>query len=764
MASDSLDSAVLDVRGMWCTSCANALERVLRRHAGVLDAKVNFASQSALVQWDPATTSLRDLLDGTARLGYECVPDGESHDRGAHFAKIKGDVSLRLVVALFFSMWVMVAQWSLYLAPADSISASAQYWLAVFSGLTAAPVMGYSAAPFFRAAWRTMRAGAPGMDFLVTLGASASCLLSVWALFEGRSTVYFDSAVMIVTFLLIGRLLETVVRSRSSDAVRALLDLPPETAEIVDADGSERIVLAKRVPLGSVIRIRPGERVPLDGVITRGASSLDCSILTGETALKTLGPGDTVEAGALNGDGELLVKVDAMWGQRRVDRIAQNVRQMLARKTAAQALAERATHYLVPAICVIAAATLLWGAARGMGFAAALERAVAVLVITCPCALGMAVPLALTSGVGRAARAGILFRDVEAIEKAGRVTMFFLDKTGTLTEGRPQLVDVAPAAGVSRDQLIEDAAIAERGSEHPLAKAIRSLSAATHGAGLGTPAGTSRAVPGRGVAWDDANGTSILVGSRHFLVTSGVRLPKVETHYTAVHVARNGQWRGCLMFSDTPRAGAKQAIEALHRSGVGIAMLTGDDTKVALSVAEVVGIASDQVYAQQQPEAKSVRIVAAQATGCTVAFVGEGLNDGPALAAADLGIAVAGASGSSVAAASIVLVGAGIERVNAAVALARATARVMRQNLGAAVIYNLLAIPLAASGFVAPAMAAGLMIASSLSVTLNAARLTLGYRIPNEQDRPKTSSVSQGARHAPDFVVHPTVQPSSPAT
>src|ERR1700682_4008127 len=183
MPSDSCDSAVLDVRGMWCTSCANPLERVLRRHVGVLDAKVNFASESALVQWDPPATSRRDLVAGTAQLGYECVPDGESHDRGAHFARIRGDLSLRLVVALFFSMWVMVAQWSLYLAPTDGMSASAQYWLAVFSGLTAVPVMSYCAAPFFRAAWRTMRAGAPGMDFLVTLGANASCLLSVWVLF-----------------------------------------------------------------------------------------------------------------------------------------------------------------------------------------------------------------------------------------------------------------------------------------------------------------------------------------------------------------------------------------------------------------------------------------------------------------------------------------------------------------------------------------------------------------------------------------------------
>jgi heavy metal translocating P-type ATPase len=761
MPSDSLDSAVLDVRGMWCTSCANALERVLSRHAGVLDAKVNFASETALIQWDPATTSLRELLADTTRHGYECVPDGKGHDRRAHFAKIKGDLSLRLVIALFFSMWTMVAQWSLYLAPAGSMSADAQYWLAMFSGLSAAPVMGYCATPFFRAAWRTVRARAAGMDFLITLGASASCLLSVWQLFEGRPIVYFDSAVMIVTFLLIGRLLDVVVRSQSSDAVRHLLDMPPETTEVVGADGGESIRLAKRVPLGSVIRIRPGERVPLDGIVTQGTSSIDRSILTGETALKTLKLGDTVEAGGLNGDGELLVRVSGVWGQRRVDQIAQNVHQMVARKTATQALAERAAHYLLPAICVIAAATLIPSIIQGMDLAGALERAVSVLVITCPCALGMAVPAALTAGVGRAARAGVLFRDVEAIEKASRVTLFFLDKTGTLTEGTPQLVDVVLATGVSRDELIEDAAIAERGSEHPLAKAVRSFRAEMHAAGIGAQGGTSRAVPGRGVEWHDGSGTFILVGSRNYLMTSGIRIPKVETHHTSVHVARNGQWRGCLMFADTPRAGAKQAIEALRRSGAAIAMLTGDEIKVALDVAEAVGIAGDLVYAEQQPEAKSARIVAAKATGRAVAFVGDGLNDAPALAAADLGIAVGGASASLVAAASIVLVDGGIEKLDAALVVARATALVMRQNLGAAVIYNLLAVPLAASGFVAPAMAAGLMIASSLSVTLNAARLTLGLPVPRQQSW-ETFPKGLAPRRDQNIPCHPIVQSDSP--
>jgi P-type Cu+ transporter len=763
MPSNSFDTAVLDVRGMWCTSCANALEHVLRRQVGVLDAKVNFASESVLVQWDSGATTLSDLVAHAARHGYQCVPDGEGHDRRALFAKIKSDLSLRLVVALFFSMWVMVAQWSLYLAPENSIGPTAQYWLAFFSALCAAPVIGYSAAPFFGAAWRTLRARAPGMDFLVTMGASAACLLSVWRLFEGRSTVYFDSAVMIVTFLLVGRLLEAVVRSRSSDAVRELLELPPETAAVLDPSGSERVMLAKRVSRGSTIRIRPGERVPLDGIITQGMSSVDRSILTGETSFKTLKPGDAVEAGALNGEGELLVDVSGIWGQRRVDLIAHSVREMVARKSATQAFAERFTRYLVPAICSIAAAVLIWDVIHGVDIGAAFERAVAVLVITCPCALGMAVPLALTAGVGQAARMGILFRDVEAIEKAGRVSLFFLDKTGTLTEGAPRLVAWTPASGVSKAELIEEASIAERGSEHPLAKVILSLRSETVNGQAPVLAGTSRAVPGSGVEWRDENGTTILVGNRHFLTTSGIRPPEIITNHTSVHVARNGLWRGCLLFADMPRQGARQAVVALRESGAEIAMLTGDDIEVAVRVAEAIGIANGLVFATQQPEAKAARIVAAQARGCIVAFVGDGLNDAPALAAADLGIAVGSASASSVAAASIALIDGGIEKLNAALVVARATARVMHQNLGAAVVYNLLAVPLAAGGFVAPAMAAALMIASSLSVTLNAARLTLRQPKPRQQRDLPPAPKAQSPSCDWDPALRRAVQPESQA-
>jgi P-type Cu+ transporter len=725
MQSGLFDSATLDVRGMWCTSCANALERVLLRQPGVLDAKVSFAAESAAIEWDPKRTSLDRVLPRAAKLGYQCSVEGEGHDRPAHLASIKRDLVLRLVVASFFSMWVMVAQWTLYLAPRDALPQALRYWFAVFACLSALPVIGYCAQPFFLAAWRTVRARAPGMDFLVALGASASFVLSLWRLAHGDATVYFDSASMIVTFLLGGRLLEITVRGKSADAVRTLLELPPQFARCVDAEGAQTLVLAKRVEPGQTIRILPGEHVPLDGVVARGRSSLDRSLLTGETAVETVGPGDVVEAGTLNGEGELLICVRSRWGERRVDLIARAVRQMLARKTASQAMAERFTRYLVPSVCVLSLLTLAMGTADGLGLAAAIERAVSVLVITCPCALGMAVPLALSAGVSRAARSGILFRDVESIEKAGRVELFFLDKTGTLTEGRLRLAGSELASGVTEDELMLDAALAEQGSEHPIAKAICAEAQRSSMRQARELSGSTRAVPGFGVEWTGDAGMSVLAGRREFLLERGVGVPDITREFTAVHVARNGQWRGALFFCDTPRDGAADAMARISAQGIRLAMLTGDQMAVALSVADAVGLGECPIFASQSPESKAAQIVREQGAGTCTGFIGDGLNDAPALAAADFSVAVGGASASSIAAASVVLVDGGIEQLNTALTLARRTQSAMRQNLGAAAIYNLLAIPLAVSGFVSPGFAAALMILSSLSVTLNASRLVI---------------------------------------
>lgn len=732
-ASAAPDSATLDVRGMWCTSCANALERVLQRQPGTLDARVSFASESATLEWDPRRTSLDQLLAAAAKLGYECVPESETPDRRAHTAALLDDLTVRLVIAAFCSMWVMTAQTTLYFTTAATVPERIRYGLAVLAGVATLPVVGYCAQPFFKAAWRTLRARVPGMDCLVAMGTSASFLLSVWRVARGEPVVYFDSAAMIVTFLLAGRWLELRVRSRMSDAVRTLLDLPAQTARVLAADGAQTVVLAKRVARGSVIRVLPGERLPLDGIVTGGQSSLDRSLLTGESELVGVGRGSFVEAGALNADGELLVCVKYGWGERRVDAIAKSVRAMLARKTASQAIAERFTRRLVPAIAMVALLVFLAGGLLGMGWADALARAVAVLVITCPCALGMAVPLALSAGVGRAAREGILFRDVEAIEKAGKLSTFFLDKTGTLTEGKPRLVRALAARDVREADLIEEAARAERGSEHPIAAAIRALVAPDRlTCAVDAPPGTSRAVPGAGVIWQGADGERILAGTAAFLRNHDVPVPDIDDANTAVHVARDGHWRGMLGFADRPREGARHAVDSLRAHGATVAMLTGDRPNVAHAIAQAVGMGDAPIFAAQTPEQKAAHIVAAQGTRQgTVAFVGDGLNDAPALAAADVGIAVGSASAASMAAASIVLVDAGVEKLGLALRLARRTARAMHQNLAAAVVYNALAIPAAVFGFVSPATAAALMVASSVSVTLNAARLAARTDVPS---------------------------------
>lgn len=726
------DSATLDVRGMWCTSCANALERVLQRQPGVLQARVSFASESATVEWNPRRASLETLLKAAAALGYECTLESEVPDRRAHTAALLQDLGIRLAIAAFCSMWVMTAQATLYFTSTSTVPEPVRRGLAILACIAALPIVVYCAQPFFKAARRTLRAGVPGMDCLVVMGTSASFLLSVWRLAHGLSVVYFDSAAMIVTFLLAGRWLEIRVRSRMSDAVRALLDLPAQSARLVANDGTQTVMLAKRVGPGSVIRVLPGERLPLDGIVTRGQSSLDRSLLTGESEFVPVGAGSFVEAGALNADGELLISVKCGCGDRRLDIIARSVRAMLARKTASQAIAERFTRRLVPAIACIASLVFVVGGALGMPWSDALERAVAVLVITCPCALGMAVPLALSAGASRAAREGILFRDVEAIEKAGKLSTFFLDKTGTLTEGKPQLVRVLAADGVSEAALIEEAARAERGSEHPIAAAIRALVPPDRlASAVDARAGSTRAIPGAGVIWE-GDGERLLAGTAAFLRSHHVATPDIDDNHTSVHVARDGRWRGMLGFADRPRKGAKMALDLLRAQGATVAMLTGDRPSVARAIAQAVGMGNARVFAALSPEQKAARIVAAQAARHgAIAFVGDGLNDAPALAAADIGIAVGSASAASMAAASIVLVDAGIEKLDLALRIACRTALAMHQNLAAAIVYNALAIPAAVLGFTSPATAAALMVASSISVTLNAARLAVRPSAPS---------------------------------
>ncbi|MBY4672330.1 cadmium-translocating P-type ATPase [Burkholderia multivorans] len=735
--TDTGGSAVVDVRGMWCPSCANAVERVLARQPGVLDARVSFAAEAAHVQWDVTRTTLTTLLDAVARLGYTATLEGTTRDRRAHLAREAARVRLRLIVAVVFGMWAMPAQWTLYLDAQHTIPESIRLGLAWFAGATTLPILAFSGLPFLRAAWRTLRAGAPGMDVLVACGATIAFCLSVWRLLNGSADVFFDSTAMIISLLLAGRLIEHTIRARASDAMQALLALPAETVLMVDVDGSRCEQLAKRAVAGQRFVLRPGERAALDGKIESGSSTLDRALLTGESSPVDVGAGDVVEAGVLNGTGSLTVRVTSPVGERRADAIARTLRRMLARKTATDALAERFTRRFVPFILAMTVVTCAYGVWSGAGWGTALEHAISVLVITCPCALGLATPLALMVGAGRAARAGILFQDVEAIERASRIDAVFFDKTGTLTLGEPRVVGVHAEPDSCEAAVLIAAATAEQDSEHPLARALRYY---VHD--VDSCAGESEAVPGMGVVWHGGDGTRIVVGSGALISREGIAAAdRPGNAGTVVFVARNGRLLGHVLLADTPRADAPAAISELRARGIEIGMLTGDRAGPALAVADAVGLPHACVHTDVSPEGKAEIIAHAQRAHRVVAFVGDGLNDGPALAAADYGIAVHSACASSAAAAAVVLSRGDVGQVADALAIGRRIASVMRQNLGWAATYNLIALPVAIAGYASPALAAVAMVFSSVSVTLNACRLNTlpAHRREHKAGYPGTS-------------------------
>ncbi len=701
---------LLRVAGMWCTSCSRATERVLQKQPGVRGARVSFATGVAVVDGDPALVSEDRLVAAVRALGYEARPytpeaSGLEGDDGGLRV-----VQMRLAVSVPFAMWTMVAQLVLYASPPGELDADVRRWVGLAAGVLATPVVFVGGWGFLRAGLRTLRAGVPGMDFLVALGALGAWGLSAVELARGAGHTWFDTAAMLVTFLLVGRLVEHAVRRRGADAVRRLLDLTPEAAWRVDGDAI-REVPAADVPPGAVVEVRPGARVPLDGLVVAGRSRLDRSPLTGESRPMPVGEGDRVHAGCLNGQGVLRVRVEGAVGSRRIDRIAEQVRDAVDQRTELQAVAQRFAERLTPVVLALAVTTglvtWLW---TGQG-AEAVLRAVAVLVVTCPCALGLATPVALAVAVGRAASRGIVFRGAEALQRAAEVEAVAFDKTGTLTEGRPRVVAFDSVAGVATSRLLDVAAAAEAGSEHPVGRAIREARS------VGDLPGIREAVIGRGVVWTRADGSVVRVGSRAWFAD----LPFPATGDTEVWVEDGGRLLGRLVLADAPRAEAAPTVARLVAEGRRVALLSGDAAAVVRRVAASVGIT--EARGEQSPEEKAAWVAAAQRDGARVAFVGDGINDAPALASAHLGIAVAGSTDAAAAVAPIVLQAGGAERVAEALALARRTLRVMRQNLGWAVGYNALAVPLAMSGLVRPEVAALAMVASSLTVTLNALRL-----------------------------------------
>lgn len=711
---------LFSIEGMWCPSCAAATERVIARVPGVTRARVSFATGSALVDWDPERIDLTGLLRAVERLGYAIGPPRAPEDT---VAAIEGEIQrlgLRLAVAAFFGMWVMVLAIMRYLEPAALGNTPVGHTLSIIAMGLATPIVGFSAAPFFVAGWRTLRAGIPGMDALVSIGVTGAGVLSAVELARGGAHIYADTMVMLIVLLSIGRMVEMRTVRRAATAIGALERAVPERAFPVDGDGP---VDAAEVAVGTVIRVPAGARVPLDGELLEGATRVDASLLTGESTPVAVATGGALHAGTINLDAPVTLRVTAAVGARRVDRILGRMVEMQGNRSEITRLADGLARALVPGALALAMLVGVAGTLLGLSLEEALLRALSVVVIACPCALSIAVPVTFLSFAERAMRRGVLFRSPATLEQAGQLRQLLIDKTGTLTRGEPAVIDVVHAEGVDPAELRRLAALAEAGIDHPVARALQDPA---------QPADSSvhRRREGRGVILTLPAGDEVRIGSRRWLAEAGVTVPdasgdpdrgSVVAAATWIHLAWNGTWWGGFALGDPLRDAAAETVQGLQAQGFALQMVTGDSAAPAQRVAAAVGLPETAVQAGCEPEAKADHVLAAQARQPT-AFIGDGINDSVAMAAADVGVAIDGASHAATSSAGLVVARGGLPALAGALGLARAARRRMRQNLGLAVVYNGLAIPLAVAGVIPPAAAALAMLASSLSVMANAAR------------------------------------------
>jgi P-type Cu+ transporter len=725
MAVETLDrpeeEVALKIEGMTCASCVARVEKALAQVPGVADVSVNLASEEAHLHRRAGGSDLSQLIAAVEAAGYgakpkqELVPEAE---RRAAEATARRDwlvfgVGAALTAPLLLPMAAMAAgaHWAL------------PGWL---QWALATPVQFWVGGRFYRNAWKAARAASGNMDLLVALGSSAAYGLSVYVLLRhaGGGHLYFEAAAAVITLVTLGRALESRAKRSTRHALRALLALAPETAR-VERGGNEIALPAQALRPGDVMVLRPGERVAADGSVLEGSGAADESLVTGESLPVAKAPGDRVIAGSLNAEGRLRVRVAAAGRDTTLARIIALVESAQASKAPVQRLVDRVSAGFVPVVLAVALATLIFWLAAGAAAEVAVIGAVSVLVIACPCALGLATPTAIMVATGAAARAGVLIKDAQALEAAHSVDTVIFDKTGTLTEGRPELAQLLPVAG-SEAALLALVASAQQGSEHPLGRAV--LEAARRQGAELLPLRQFRALPGKGV--DAVIGTRhIIAGTRRLMQEQGVPLDALDVLAAApaaqglgliyaAELAAMPAPLGVLSLGDRVRPGAAAAVAALRRRGIEVMLLTGDGEAVARTVAQAVGI--DAFRAGVLPQDKAAEVTRLRAAGRRVAMVGDGINDAPALASADLGIALAGGTDVAASASGITLMRADPMLVPASLDLARRSVAKIRQNLFWAFAYNVVGIPLAAAGWLNPMIAGAAMAFSSVSVVANA--------------------------------------------
>jgi P-type Cu+ transporter len=715
-----------DIAGMHCAACANRNERALKGLPGVRDAAVNFALRNARVEFDPSLVSERALHDAVVANGFQVLTSAFAEDNKKRAQQELRQARGRAIAALLLSAPVMLLAMLEIALPWTWAGINASVWLqAVLSGIV---ILGLGW-QFHRGMIRLALRGAANMDTLISLGTLAAFAYSLWGMFAGLH-LYFETGAVITALILLGRYFEARSRGQASAAIERLLDLGVKTARVIRA-GAEQDIAIDDVVVGDGLLVKPGEKIPVDGKVIEGRSTVDESMLTGESMPASKTAGDDVFGATLNISGALRMQATKVGQDTTLAQIVKLVADAQSNKAPIQKLADRVSGIFVPIVLVIALLTAAgWYLATG-DFYQSIIPAVAVLVIACPCSLGLATPTAIMVGTGLGARRGILIKNGEALERAETIDVVLFDKTGTLTEGKPKVSSIV-AAREDEDEVLRFAASAEQLSEHPLAQAI--VDAARARKIALSDVTNFENVAGKGVQ-ATLDGAPLLVGSPRLLKEAGVAFGEAdqatidqseEQAQTIVAVAQNGSLAGLIAIADMLKADARPAIARLHGRGIRTVMITGDNEKTAKSIAGQLGI--ERVFAGVLPHEKAQKVRELQQEGARVAFVGDGINDAPALAQADLGIAMGTGTDIAIEAGNIVLVKGSPLKVVEALTLSQLTFRTIRQNLFWAFFYNVAAIPLAALGWLNPMIAAGAMAISSLSVVGNSLRIR-GSRI-----------------------------------